>query len=173
MINEVLNHFGKLDILINNAGVIYPKSDLEKIHSEQLENTFKVNVFSYFYLTKAALPFMKPGCTIINTSSIAAFKPYDFAIDYQASKAAVSAFTRGLALMLMKRGIRVNSVAPGETWTPLIPAAFNENETANWGANTPYGRAAQPFEMAQAYVFLASDDSSYMNGHTLKNYPDF
>lgn len=170
IIDEVIKRFGKLDILVNNVGVIYPTDNLEEISAMQLEYTFRVNVFSYFYLTKAALPFMKPGSSIINTSSIAAFRPYEFAFDYQASKAAVSAFTRSLALKLIKRDIRVNSVAPGETWTPLIPAAFQPDVAAAWGTKTPNGRAAQPFEIAQAFVFLASDDSIYMSGQTLNMY---
>lgn len=170
IIDKVIKCFGKLDILVNNAGVIYPSSNLEEISSMQLEYTFRVNVFSYFYLTKAALPYMKNGSSIINTSSIGAFKPYNFAPDYQASKAAVTAFTKALALMLIDHGIRVNSIAPGESWTPLIPAAFPPNMVATWGAETPNGRAAQPFEMAQAFVFLASDDSSYMSGQTLNMY---
>lgn len=170
IIDEVMRYWGRIDILVNNAGVIYPTYNLEEISSLQLEYTFRVNVFSYFYLTQAALPYLKPGSSIINTSSIAAFKPYPLAADYQASKAAVIAFTKGLALMLMQRGIRVNSVAPGEVWTPLIPSAFPPSAVAAWGSQTPMGRAAQPFEMAQSFVFLASDDSSYMSGQTINVY---
>lgn len=170
IVREVIGSFGRLDIIVNNTAVIYPKNNLEEISTSQLEWTFRVNVFSYFNLTKAALPFMKPGGSIINTSSIAAFKPYGVALDYEASKGAVIAFTNSLAKSLMSRGIRVNSVAPGETWTPMIPAAFPADMVASWGTNTPMGRAAQPFEMAQAYVFLASDDSSYMSGQTLHMY---
>ncbi|WP_238884118.1 SDR family oxidoreductase [Clostridium sp. YIM B02551] len=170
IINEVIKHFGKLDILVNNAGVIYPTNNLEDVSAAQLEYTFRVNVFSYFYLTKEALPYLNAGSSIINTSSIAAFKPYPIAPDYQASKAAITAFTKSMALILMPRGIRVNSVAPGEVWSPLIPSAFDPYAVATWGQSSPIGRAGQPFEIAQAFVFLASDDSSYMSGQTLNMY---
>lgn len=167
IVDTVIRNFGSIDILINNAGVIYPTNKLEDISASQWEYTFKVNVFSYFYLTKAALKYMRAGSSIINTSSIAVSRPYEIAVDYQASKGAVTNFTKSLAISLINRGIRVNAIAPGETWSPLIPAAFPPDTVATWGTETPMGRAAQPFEMAQAYVFLASDDSSYMSGQTI------
>lgn len=155
---------------MNNAAVIFPKNQLEDISKDQLELTFSVNVFSCFYLTKAALPYMKPGSSIINTSSIAAFEPYGLAVDYEASKGAIVAFTGALSRNLLPRGIRVNCVAPGETWTPIIPAAFSPDIIASWGASSPMGRAAQPFEIAPGFVFLASDESSFMTGQTLNIY---
>ncbi|MCX7921980.1 MAG: SDR family oxidoreductase [Clostridia bacterium] len=170
IIQEVICNFGKLDILVNNAAVIFPKNQVENISKCQLELTFSVNVFSCFYLTKAALPYMKPGSSIINTSSIAAFEPYGSAVDYETSKGAIVTFTGALSRNLLPRGIRVNCIAPGETWTPIVPAAFNPDIVASWGTSTPMGRAAQPFEIAPGYVFLASDESSYMTGQTLRIY---
>lgn len=170
IVQQVIHCFGKLDILVNNAAVVFLSSQLEDITKEQLERTFSVNVFSCFFLTKAALAYMKPGGSIINTSSIAAFRPYGIAIDYEATKGAIVAFTGSLAKNLLSRGIRVNCMVPGETWTPIIPAAFSAEQVATWGTKTPMGRAAQPFEIAPGFVFLASDDSSYMTGQTLHIY---
>ncbi|AZV57485.1 SDR family oxidoreductase [Clostridium sp. AWRP] len=171
IIQEVINHFGKLDILVNNAAVLYYNNSIEEVSSKQLEWTFRINVFSYFYLTKAALPYMKPGSSIINTSSLVAFNPpYGISLEYEASKAAVANFTINLARSLISKGIRVNGVAPGETWTPLIPAGLPADKVAVWGSKTPMGRAAQPFEVAPAYVFLASNESSYMSGQTIHMY---
>ncbi|GFP77658.1 SDR family oxidoreductase [Clostridium fungisolvens] len=169
-VQMVLEHFNKIDILVNNAGVIYPHYNFEDITDSELEWLFHVNVFSYFYFSKAVLPHMKPGSCIINTSSIASFIPYGIAIDYEASKGAITSFTQSLAKNLIRRGIRVNSVAPGEVWTPLIPAAFTAEATASWGSETPMGRSAQPYEIAPAYVYLASDESSYMTGQTIHVY---
>lgn len=171
IIQQVIRNFGKVDILVNNAAVMFPQNQLEDISKNQLELTFRINVFSCFYLTKAALPYMKPGSTIINTSSIAAFRPYGDAIDYETTKAAIIGFTGALSQNLLSRGIRVNCIAPGETWTPIIPAAFSPDIVAAWGTSSPMGRSAQPFEMAPGFVFLASDDSSYMTGQTLQIYP--
>jgi NAD(P)-dependent dehydrogenase (short-subunit alcohol dehydrogenase family) len=168
IVEQVLRCFGKLDILVNNASVLFQSDQLENISAYQLQLTFSINVFSYFYLTKAALPYMKPGGSIINTSSIAVFRPYGIALDYEASKGAVTSFTKSLSRTLLPRGIRVNCVAPGETWTPLIPAGLSPEAAASWGTKTPMGRAAQPFEIAPSFVFLASDDSSYMTGQTIQ-----
>lgn len=167
IIQQVIRGFGKIDILINNAGVVFPSKYFEDISASNLEMTFAVNIFSFFYLTKAALPYMKPGCVIINTSSIAAYRPYGIAVDYETSKGAIVAFTRSLAKNLLPRGIRVNCIVPGETWTPIIPAAFSPEIVAEWGTKTPMGRSAQPFEIAPGIVFLASEDSGYMTGQSL------
>ncbi len=167
IVQEVIREFNRLDILVNNAAVIYPQNTIEEISASQLDWTFRVNVYSYFFLIKAALRFMKPGSSIINTSSIAVERPFGIAIDYEASKGAVTALTKALSRNLIPRGIRVNSVAPGHVWTPLIPASFSAHEVVNWGTDAPMGRAAQPYEIAPAYVYLASDDSSYVTGQTI------
>lgn len=171
IVQQVIQSLGRLDILVNNAAVIFPCDRFESITMENLAKTFAVNVFSFFYLTKAALPYMRPGSSIINTSSIAAFRPYGIATDYETSKGAIVSFSRSLAKNLLPRGIRVNCIVPGETWTPIIPSAFSAEAVASWGVNTPMGRAAQPFEMAQGFVYLASEDSSYMTGQILNMYP--
>lgn len=171
VIKKVISCFGKIDILVNNAAVLFENSSVEDISSEQLEWTFRINVFSYFYMTKAALPFMKPGSCIINTSSVVAFNPpYGLSLDYEASKGAVANFTINLARSLISKGIRVNGVAPGETWTPLIPSGLSAENVALWGTKTPMKRAAQPFEIATAFVFLASNEAGYMSGQTMHMY---
>lgn len=170
IVQQVIRSFGRMDILVNNAAVVFPTERFEDITRNHLEMTFAVNLFSFFYLTKAALPYMRPGSCIINTSSIAAFRPYGIAIDYETSKGAIVSFTRSLAKNLLSRGIRVNCIVPGETWTPIIPSAFSAEMAATWGANTPMGRAAQPFEIAPGFVYLASEDSSYMTGQVLQIY---
>lgn len=164
---RTLDDYGRIDILINNAGVHYFEFHIEQITAEQLERTFRTNVFSYFYMAKAVIPYLKPGSTIINTSSVAADEGYAGIIDYSASKGAVSAFTRSLAASLIARGIRVNSVAPGRTWTPLIPAAMPPSVYTTFGSGNPMKRAAQPAELAPAYLYLASDDSSFVVGQTI------
>jgi NAD(P)-dependent dehydrogenase (short-subunit alcohol dehydrogenase family) len=167
VINQVMEHFGQLDILINNAAEQHPKQGLEEITSEQLEKTFRTNVFSMFYLTKAALPHLKKGAAIINTSSITAYEGNEQLIDYSSTKGAITSFTRSLAKSLVGKGIRVNSVAPGPIWTPLIPSTFSAEKVKNFGTNTPMKRPGQPEELAAAYVLLGSDDSSYMTGQTI------
>jgi len=166
-VERTIHAYGRLDILVNNIAVQYPQKRLTDISEEQLEMTFRTNVYSYFFMTQAALPYLKPGASIINTSSITAYRGYKTLIDYSATKAAIVGFTRALALALVEQGIRVNAVAPGPIWTPLIPASFPADEVASFGADTPMKRAGQPFELAPSYVYLASDDSRYVTGETL------
>lgn len=167
VIQEVINKLGRLDILVNNAGVQYVSQKLEDITSEQLEKTFKTNVFGAFYLTKAALPHMKDGANIINTTSVTAYKGNETLIDYSSTKGALTAFTRSLAINLADRGIRVNAVAPGPIWTPLITSSFDAEKVSKFGENSSLKRAGQPEEVAGAYVFLALDSSSYITGETI------
>lgn len=164
VIDQTAGQFGKLDILVNNAAEQYVQNSLENITSEQMEKTFRTNFFSIFYLTKAALPHMKSGSAIINAASLTAYEGNEQLMDYAATKGAIVAFTRSLSKSLHSKGIRVNGVVPGTMWTPLIPASFPGDQVANWGAKTPMKRAGQPFEVAPAYVFLASEDSSYVSG---------
>lgn len=166
-VNDTVTQLGRLDILVNNAAEQTPQQGLELITSAQLERTFRTNVFSFFYMTRAALPHFKQGSVIINTTSVTAYKGNEQLIDYSATKGAIVTFTRSLALSLVKRGIRVNGVAPGPIWTPLIPSTFPANQVAAFGSDSKMGRAGQPVEIAPAYVFLASEDSSYMTGQIL------
>ena len=166
-ITRVMKEFGRLDIVVNNAGEQHPQDRIEKITARQLERTFRTNIFSFFYLTKAALPHLKKGGTIINTTSVTAYRGSASLIDYSATKGAIVSFTRSLAHSLVKRGIRVNAVAPGPIWTPLIPATFPGEKVETFGSDVPLGRAGQPNEVAPCYVFLASEDSSYMTGQVL------
>ena len=167
VINQTIQAFGKIDILVNNAGEQHPQNSLLDVTTTQLERTFRTNIFSCFFLTKAALPHLKSGSVIINTSSITAYEGHDQLIDYSATKGAVVSFNRSLSESLCKLGIRVNGVAPGPIWTPLIPASFQADHVATFGSTTPMKRAGQPKELAPAYVFLASEDSSYMSGQML------
>ncbi|NLI92116.1 MAG: SDR family oxidoreductase [Peptococcaceae bacterium] len=166
-VEETIQTFGKLDILVNNAGEQHPQNSILDISTQQLEKTFRTNIFAMFHLTKAVLPHLKKGAAIINTASITAYGGEVRLIDYSASKGAVVSFTRSLSESLCKEGIRVNGVAPGPIWTPLIPASFSAEEVSTFGSTTPMQRAGQPVELAPAYLFLASEDSSYMSGQIL------
>lgn len=168
VIDRTIQTFGRLDILVNNAAEQHETHKFEEITADQLEKTFRTNLFSMFYLTRAALPHMKRGSAIINSTSVTAYRGSPHLIDYAATKGAIVAFTRSLALSLVDRGIRVNAVAPGPIWTPLIPATFNEEKVSEFGKNVPMGRPGEPAEVAPSYVFLASElDSSYMTGQVL------
>ncbi len=167
VMKETLNTYGKLDILINNAAKQFPRDTIEDISDEQLHTTFETNVFSQFYMVKAALKHLHEGAAIINTTSVTAYRGSPTLIDYAATKGAIVAFTRSLALSLMSKKIRVNGVAPGPIWTPLIPATFPKDKLEKFGSNVPMGRAGQPEEVAPCYVFLASEDASYMTGQIL------
>lgn len=167
VVEKTIKTFGKLDILVNNIGVVYPQHKLTDISEEQLISTFAANIFSYFFMTQAALPFLKAGGSVINTSSIVAYSGEKTVIDYASTKGAVVSFTRALSKSIVDQGIRVNAVAPGPIWTPLIPSAFSAEEVSTYGTNTPMKRAGQPFELAPTYVYLASQDSQYVTGQTL------
>ncbi|MDM9382927.1 SDR family oxidoreductase [Chlorogloeopsis sp. ULAP01] len=167
LVQQTVDEFGKLDILVNNAAEQHPQESIEDISKEQLERTFRTNIFSMFFLTKAAMKYLKEGSAIINTTSVTAYKGSPQLLDYSSTKGAIVAFTRSLSESLVEKGIRVNAVAPGPIWTPLIPATFPEDKVANFGKQVPMQRAGQPEEIAPSYVFLASDDASYMSGQVL------
>lgn len=167
-VEQTVKELGKLDILVNNAAEQFPQSSIEDISQEQLERTFRTNIFGYFFMVKAALKHLQKGAAIVNTTSVTAYKGSPELLDYSATKGAIVAFTRSLSLNLEKKGIRVNAVAPGPIWTPLIPATFPAESVEKFGKDTPMKRAGQPAELAPAYVFLASNiDSSYMSGQVL------
>ncbi len=162
-----MSYFGRLDILVNNAAEQHPQDSIENISREQLERTFRTNIFSMFYLTQAALPHLKEGARIINTSSVTAYRGSPQLLDYSATKGAIVAFTRSLSLALIEQGIYVNAVAPGPIWTPLIPSSFSEQKVEKFGEQTPMSRSGQPEEVAPCYVLLACDDASYIAGQVL------
>ena len=164
---KTVEALGHLDILVNNAAEQHPQDSLEKITAEQLERTFRTNIFSYFYMARAALPHLQPGSAIINTTSVTAYRGSEHLIDYASTKGAIVAFTRSLALSLAEKNIRVNGVAPGPVWTPLIPSTFPPDKVASFGSDTPLGRAGEPSEIAPSFVFLASSDGSYFTGQVL------
>lgn len=166
-INYIVKELGGIDILVNNAAEQHMQYSIEDITKQQLESTFRTNFFGMFFMTKCALPHLKEGASIINTSSITAYKGDELLIDYSSTKGAVASFTRSMALSLIGKKVRVNAVAPGPVWTPLIPSSFSEYDVSKFGSNNTMGRAAQPVELAGAYVYLASDDSSYVTGQTI------
>ncbi|GGD54394.1 SDR family oxidoreductase [Paenibacillus nasutitermitis] len=166
-VEDTVKELGRLDIVVNNAAEQHPQDKIEQIIPQQLERTFKTNIFGMFYLIQAAMPHLKSGSTIVNTTSVTAYKGSPSLLDYSATKGAIVAFTRSLSLNLANQGIRVNAIAPGPIWTPLIPSTFDEQKVAQFGTDVPLKRPGQPEELAPAYVYLASEDSSYMSGQVL------
>jgi NAD(P)-dependent dehydrogenase (short-subunit alcohol dehydrogenase family) len=166
-VERTVGELGRLDVLVNHAGEQHEQSDFEDITTEQLERTFRTNVYSMFHLIKAALPHLSEGASIVNTTSITAYQGNPSLIDYSATNGAVVALIRSLSTSLLERGIRVNGVAPGPVWTPLIPASFDAEKVEDFGEQTPMGRIGQPAEIAPSYVFLASDDSSFISGQVI------
>ncbi len=167
IVEKTIEKFHCVDILVNNAGVQFPQKEVEAISEEQLLKTFQTNIFAQFYLTQSALPHMREGSCIINTTSVTAYKGSPHLIDYSATKGAIVSFTRSLSLSLAGRGIRVNGVAPGPIWTPLIPATFPEEKVDKFGKNVPMKRPGEPKEAASCFLFLASEDASYISGQIL------
>ena len=168
-IAKVIKTFGKIDILVNNAAEQHPQESITKITEKQLVDTFRTNIFSMFFLVAAALPHLKKSdqAAIINTTSVTAYRGSPKLLDYSATKGAIVSFTRSLAAQLAEAKIRVNGVAPGPIWTPLIPATFSASDVATFGSDSPLGRAGEPWECAECYVFLAGADASYMTGQVL------
>jgi len=169
IVEQTVSKFGRLDILVNNAGIQFVKEDVRDIDEEQLEKVFRTNIYSMFFMTQAALPHLlqSPNPSIINNTSINAWKGHGVLIDYTSTKGAIVGFTRSMAQNLAKEGVRVNMVAPGPIWTPLIPSTFSADMTADFGQNTPLGRPGQPEEVAPSFVFLASRESSYITGQVI------
>lgn len=167
VIKTTIDTFGHLNVLVNNHGVQFPQESLTDISFEQWDTTFKTNIYPFFYMTKAALPYLESGDAIINTASVVAYEGNKRLIDYTATKGAIVGFTRALSQNLANQDIRVNAVAPGPIWTPLIPSSFSVEQVETFGLDTPMKRAGQPFELAPAYVYLASDDSRYVTGQVI------
>src|SRR5687767_6716482 len=167
LVQRAVEEFGKLDILVNNAAYQDVIESIQEVTEEELLHTYRVNIFAMFYLCKAALPHMQPGSTIINTTSIQAYQPSPTLLPYSTTKGAILTFTKGLSEEVIKQGIRVNAVAPGPVWTPLIPSSFEPQKVAEFGKTTPMGRPGQPAELAPVYVFLASQDSTYITGECI------
>lgn len=165
LVEQCIKELGFLNILVNNAAVQFPKDKIEDITNKQIKETFETNIFPYFFIAREAVKKMKKGDTVINTTSVTAYRGSEHLLDYSSTKGAIVTFTRSLSLMLAKKNIRVNGVAPGPIWTPLIPASFDD--ISDFGQDTPMGRAGQPSEVGPAYVFLASKDSSYMTGQII------
>jgi NAD(P)-dependent dehydrogenase (short-subunit alcohol dehydrogenase family) len=166
-VDQTVREFGKLDVLVNNAAEQHPKGDIKEITPEQLDRTFRTNIFGYFYMTQAAMPHLKKGASIVNTTSVTAYRGSPELLDYSSTKGAILAFTRSLAKKLAEQGIRVNGVAPGPIWTPLIPSTFPAEKVQKFGADTPMKRPGQPNEVASCFLFLASEDASYITGSVL------
>lgn len=166
-VQQAVQQFGHLDILVNNAAEQHPQESIENISASQLERTFQTNIFGYFFMVKAVVPHLKQGSAIVNTTSVTAYKGSPTLLDYSSTKGAIVAFTRSLSMSLIEKGIRVNAVAPGPIWTPLIPSTFPPDKVASFGKDVPMKRPGQPEELAPAYVFLASDDASYISGQVI------
>ena len=166
-VQQTVDQLGGLNVLINNAAEQHPQDSIEQISAEQLERTFRTNIFGMFFMTKAAVAHLKAGSTIVNTTSVTAYKGSPQLLDYSSTKGAIVAFTRSLSMSLIEKGIRVNGVAPGPIWTPLIPSTFPPDKVEKFGADVPMKRPGQPEEVANCFVFLASDDSSYLSGQIL------
>jgi NAD(P)-dependent dehydrogenase (short-subunit alcohol dehydrogenase family) len=166
-VKRTVAEFGRLHVLVNNAAEQHEATDLTEISEEQIEKTFRTNIFGYLFMTQAALPHLKKGAAIVNTTSVTAYRGSEQLVDYASTKGAIVGFTRSLSGQLAEKGIRVNAVAPGPIWTPLIPASFKPDKVASFGTNVPLGRAGQPNEVAPSFLFLACDDSSYFTGQVL------
>ncbi|NRF93331.1 SDR family oxidoreductase [Paenibacillus frigoriresistens] len=167
IVRKTLEFFGRIDILVLNQGVQFPQESILNISTQQLEDTFRTNIFPLFFMTKAALPYLQPGSSIISTASVTAYAGAPLLVDYSSTKGAIVSFTRSLSLQLVKQGIRVNAVAPGPIWTPLIVSSYSAEYVKTFGTETPMKRAGQPFELAPTYTYLASDDSSFVTGQVL------
>jgi NAD(P)-dependent dehydrogenase (short-subunit alcohol dehydrogenase family) len=167
IVRQTVAELGKLNIVVNNAAEQHPKDNIEDIKTEDLENTYRTNILSMFHIVKAAMQHLQAGDSIINTTSVTAYRGSEHLIDYSSTKGAINSFTRSLSKNLAEKGIRVNGVAPGPIWTPLIPATFDEEKVASFGKDVPLGRPGQPSEVGPSYVFLASEDASYMTGQIL------
>jgi NAD(P)-dependent dehydrogenase (short-subunit alcohol dehydrogenase family) len=166
-VRRTIERFGRLDIVVNNAAEQHASQDFAEIDEEQVIGTFRTNIFGYMFMTQAALPHLKKGAAIINTTSVTAYRGSQHLVDYASTKGAIVAFTRSLSTQLAEKGIRVNAVAPGPIWTPLIPASFEADKVASFGSNVPLGRAGQPSEVAPSFLFLACEDGSYFTGQVL------
>ncbi len=167
IISQSIRQFGKIDIIVNNAGVHWEAESIEDISTSQLMKTFHSNFFAVFWLTKFALPHLKKGSSIINTSSVTAYRGSPKLVDYAATKGAIISFTRSLSSSLLKKGIRINAVAPGPVWTPLIASSYSKKKVAEFGSDSPMGRAGEPNEIATCFLFLASEDARFISGQVL------